>query len=38
MGLPFGYAVSAPDALVHLRAAWCVQRGCEVRGSEASVR
>ena len=27
MGLPFGYAVSAPDALVHLRAAWCVQSG-----------
>ena len=26
MGLPFGCAVSAPDALVHLSAAWCVQQ------------
>ena len=26
------------DALVHLRAAWCVQHGCKTLGSEASVR
>ena len=26
------------DALVHLRAAWCVQHGYKAHGSEASVR